>query len=189
MLPSTNLHKHPSPRQAQGGLSPVHSTSWKRNSPEVRRYQVTTACHESTPQRERCSPAWDPWFPERPALSVFYALEVRRLLPRTSEKTSSRDCLETLNGPYFLVPQACTTVRKGTLLGASRCQETCHLTRPCTFQTVSRRGILRSWTSTLRSSPKFAKKISKNRMMADAPVYARRARGNGRASIPCAERR
>src|SRR5829696_6573222 len=55
-----------------------------------------------------------------------------------------RDCLESPNGLHFVVPLACTTVRNGTFLGASRCQRTCHSTRTATFQTVSEETVWKS---------------------------------------------
>src|SRR5215204_1554694 len=58
---------------------------------------------------------------------------------RTSKNLPTRDCLESPNGLHFVAPLACTTVRNGTFLAASRCQRTCHSTRTATFQRVSPR--------------------------------------------------
>src|SRR5215203_126828 len=56
---------------------------------------------------------------------------------RTSKNLPTRDCLESPNGLHFVAPLACTTVRNGTFLAASRCQRKRHSTRTATFQTVS----------------------------------------------------
>jgi hypothetical protein len=74
------------------------------------------------------------------------ASELRRIRNmRTSEKTPSRDCLETPPEFHFVVSRARETERKGIFLRASRYQETHEPTRPPTFQTVSLRSTLAIW--------------------------------------------
>src|SRR5215204_7545188 len=80
--------------------------------------------------------------PQRSYLCCYLGLLGRCELPRTrysrtSENSPSRDCLESPNGLHFVAPLACTTVRNGTFLAASRCQRKRHSTRTATFQTVS----------------------------------------------------
>src|SRR5215203_3498566 len=67
------------------------------------------------------------------------AMKAQIATAKFAEFTFSRDCLESPNGLHFVAPLACTTVRNGTFLGASRCQRTRHSTRTGTFQTVSLR--------------------------------------------------
>ena len=70
-------------------------------------------------------------------------------MPEDLSNSFSRDCLETQKGLRFMVPRACGTRPKGTISGASRYQEPRDPTRTTSFQTVSRRGILRSSVAVL----------------------------------------
>src|SRR5829696_3524222 len=72
------------------------------------------------------------------------AMKAQIATAKFAEFTFSRDCLESPNGLHFVAPLACTTVRNGTFLGASRCQRTCHSTRTATFQTVSEETVWKS---------------------------------------------
>jgi hypothetical protein len=64
------------------------------------------------------------------------------LLPRTSEKNPSRDCLEIRNWLRFEVSGDNVTRMIGSIFGASRLPKTSDPTRLAIFQTVSPRSTL-----------------------------------------------